>query len=77
MFDETPPRANSDALMRVIDSINITGLGRVWFAGQRIDKGWKMKRDILSPAYTRRWKDLPTAVMRQNSLPRHNYFQAN
>jgi DNA polymerase V len=63
MFDETPPRANSDALMRVIDSINTMGLGKVWFAGQGIDKGWKMKRDMLSPAYTTRWKDLPTAVM--------------
>lgn len=64
MFDETPPRPNSDALMRVIDGINTTGLGKVWFAGQGIDKGWKMKRDMLSPSYTTRWSDLPTASIR-------------
>lgn len=44
MFDETPPRPNSDALMHAIDKINTTGLGKVWFAGQGIDKGWKMGR---------------------------------
>ncbi|WP_208952096.1 translesion error-prone DNA polymerase V subunit UmuC [Rahnella sp. ChDrAdgB13] len=64
MFDETPPRPNSDALMRVIDGINATGLGKVWFAGQGIDKGWRMKRDMLSPSYTTRWSDLPTASIR-------------
>ncbi|MBW5879046.1 DUF4113 domain-containing protein [Yersinia enterocolitica] len=59
MFDETPPRANSEQLMNVIDSINREGIGKVWFAGQGIDKDWKMKREILSPAYTTRWGDLP------------------
>ncbi len=64
MFDETPPRANSDALMSVVDRINTTGIGKVWFAGQGIDKGWKMKREMLSPAYTTRWCDLPRAIIR-------------
>lgn len=64
MFDESPPRPNSDALMRVIDGINTTGLGKVWFAGQGIDKGWKMKREMLSPAYTTRWNDLPIVNLR-------------
>lgn len=59
MFDETPPRANSEQLMNVIDRINREGIGKVWFAGQGIDKGWKIKREILSPAYTTRWGDLP------------------
>ncbi|HHH1368281.1 TPA: translesion error-prone DNA polymerase V subunit UmuC [Yersinia enterocolitica] len=59
MFDELPPRANSEQLMMAIDRINKTGLGKVWFAGQGIDKGWKMKREMLSPAYTTRWGDLP------------------
>lgn len=63
MFDETPPRPNSEALMRVIDGINTTGLGKVWFAGQGIDKGWKMKREMLSPAYTTRWTELPKAII--------------
>lgn len=64
MFDETPPRPNSDALMHTIDRINATGLGKVWFAGQGIDKGWRMKCDMLSPAYTTRWSELPLASIR-------------
>lgn len=64
MFDESPPRPNSDALMHAIDRINTTGMGKVWFAGQGIDKGWKMKREMLSPAYTTRWNDLPTATVK-------------
>lgn len=64
MFDESPPHPNSEALMHAIDRINTTGLGKVWFAGQRINKGWKMKREILSPAYTTRWKDLPIVSLR-------------
>lgn len=63
MFDESPPRPNSDALMHAIDRINTTGMGKVWFAGQGIDKGWKMKRNMLSPAYTTRWGDLPVAII--------------
>ncbi|CQJ65241.1 translesion error-prone DNA polymerase V subunit UmuC [Yersinia enterocolitica] len=59
MFDEQPPRVNSEQLMNVIDRINKEGIGKVWFAGQGIDKGWKMKREMLSPAYTTRWGDLP------------------
>ncbi len=64
MFDESPPRPNSDALMHAIDRINTTGMGKVWFAGQEIDKGWRMKRDMLSPAYTTGWSDLPLASIR-------------
>lgn len=61
LFDESPPRANSDALMKVIDNLNQSGQGRVWFAGRGINPEWQMKRELLSPAYTTRWKDLPKA----------------
>lgn len=61
LFDEHAPRPNSDALMQVIDQINHNGLGRVWFAGQGIEPVWQMKREMLSPAYTTRWADLPRA----------------
>lgn len=64
MFDETPPRPNSDALMRVIDGINNSGLGKVWFAGRGIAPEWQMKRDMLSPSYTTKWLDLPVASIR-------------
>ncbi|WP_130100438.1 Y-family DNA polymerase [Siccibacter turicensis] len=61
LFDEQPPRPHSNELMQVIDNINHTGLGRVWFAGRGIAPEWQMKREMLSPAYTTRWKDIPVA----------------
>lgn len=33
LFDERPPRPHSAELMRVLDGINNSGLGKVWFAG--------------------------------------------
>lgn len=59
LFDDNQPKANSAALMDVLDSINKSGKGKVWFAGQGIQKAWQMKRDMLSPAYTTRWAELP------------------
>lgn len=63
LFDEMPPREGSAALMQVVDKLNRDG-NRVWFAGQGIQKGWKMKRQMLSPSYTTNWKELPVAVMK-------------
>lgn len=61
LFDEQPPRPHSKELMQVLDNINHTGIGRVWFAGRGIAPEWQMKREMLSPAYTTRWKDIPVA----------------
>ena len=61
LFDDVQPRANSEALMNVVDGINHSGLGKVWFAGRGIAPDWQMKRDLLSPAYTTRWADIPSA----------------
>lgn len=64
LFDDTPPRKNSEQLMQLLDSLNHSGNGKVWFAGQGIpDKteGWKMKRGMLSPAWTTKWIDMPHA----------------
>ncbi|MDH2898041.1 Y-family DNA polymerase [Rahnella variigena] len=58
LFDEHKPRTNSEQLMAVLDGINHSGKGRVWFAGQGIQKSWEMKRQMLSPAYTTRFSDL-------------------
>ncbi len=58
LFDENRPRSNSEQLMAVLDGINHSGKGRVWFAGQGIQKSWEMKRQMLSPAYTTRFSDL-------------------
>jgi len=59
LFDAHGPRANSEALMQVVDKINQAGRGTLWFAGQGIEKSWAMKREMLSPAYTTRFSDLP------------------
>lgn len=61
LFDRIQPQANSEALMHVIDDINKKGKGHLWFAGQGIQKAWSMKREMLSPAYTTRYVDLPVA----------------
>ncbi|MNR02413.1 DNA polymerase V subunit UmuC [compost metagenome] len=64
LFDEDKPHVNSDKLMNALDSINNSGLGKVWFAGQGISPGWQMKREMLSPAYTTCWDELPVATIR-------------
>ncbi|WP_213795436.1 DUF4113 domain-containing protein, partial [Klebsiella michiganensis] len=61
LFDDVQPRPHSDALMNVLDGINHSGLGKVWFAGRGIAPDWQMKREMLSPAYTTRWKELSVA----------------
>lgn len=64
LFDEIQPRAHSEQLMKALDSINHSGLGKVWFAGRGIAPEWQMKREMLSPAYTTRWSELPVANIR-------------
>lgn len=61
LFDEVQPRKHSDALMKVLDGINHSGKGKVWFTGRGISPEWQMKREMLSPAYTTRWEDIPIA----------------
>lgn len=64
LFDDVQPKAHSDQLMKVLDGINHSGLGKVWFAGRGIAPEWKMKREMLSPAYTTRWAELPRATIK-------------
>ena len=61
LFDEAQPRPHSDELMEVLDGINHSGMGRIWFAGRGIAPEWQMKREMLSPAYTTSWSDIPVA----------------
>ncbi|EBC6680258.1 DNA polymerase V subunit UmuC [Salmonella enterica subsp. arizonae serovar 41:z4,z23:-] len=63
LFDEDQPRAQSNELMKVLDRINHSGKGKIWFAGRGIAPEWQMKRDMLSPAYTTRWSDIPVALL--------------
>jgi len=59
MFNPVKPRRSSQMLMKTIDSINRSGLVKVFFAAQGIEQTWKMNRQYLSPCYTTRWSDLP------------------
>ncbi|MDG3387651.1 translesion error-prone DNA polymerase V subunit UmuC [Vibrio parahaemolyticus] len=59
LFDDLSTRSNSQQLMSVLDTINQSGAGKVFFAGQGTKKDWSMKREHLSPAYTTRWDQLP------------------
>lgn len=61
LFDDIQPRERSEELMKVLDGINHSGLGKIWFAGRGIAPEWQMKREMLSPAYTTRWSDIPCA----------------
>ncbi len=58
LFDENGPRANSEALMSVMDKLNQQGWGTLYFAGQGIQQAWQMKREMLSPYYTTRLADV-------------------
>ncbi|MEG5552333.1 translesion error-prone DNA polymerase V subunit UmuC [Enterobacter wuhouensis] len=61
LFDDVQPRKQSEELMRVLDGINHSGLGKIWFAGRGIAPEWQMKREMLSPAYTTKWSVIPCA----------------
>lgn len=56
----------STALMAVIDKINASKYGKIWFAGQGVDNNaaYHMKRNKLSPAYTTRWSDIPVVKIK-------------
>jgi DNA polymerase V len=59
LFRSNSTKFNSKALMNVVDKINHSGLGNVFFASQGVSPQWSMKREHLSPAYTTRWDELP------------------
>ncbi|WP_428838696.1 translesion error-prone DNA polymerase V subunit UmuC [Marinomonas fungiae] len=59
LFDDVSTLSHSQQLMSVLDTINQSGAGKVFFAGQGTKKDWSMKREHLSPAYTTRWDQLP------------------
>lgn len=59
LFRADNTKINSKALMDVVDKINHSGLGNVFFASQGVSPQWSMKREHLSPAYTTKWDELP------------------
>lgn len=59
LFSDSKPYKGSEQLMKTLDHINNRGVSKIWFAGKGIDTSWRMKREMLSPAYTTRISDLP------------------
>ncbi len=59
LFDDAQQTATSNKLMAAVDSINNSGLGKVFLARQGMNNIWSMRREYLSPAYTTQWSDLP------------------
>jgi len=64
LFDDHAPRAGSDALMTLMDTLNKQGKGTLYFAGQGVQQSWQMKREMLSPRYTTRLAEVP--IVRAN-----------
>lgn len=52
--------AKSEALMSALDSINQKfGRHTAHIASEGVDGRWAMRQQLLSPAYTTRWSDIP------------------
>lgn len=61
LFEPVVACNQSKALMSVMDQLNGSGKGKIWFASQGAKQDWAMKRGMLSPQYTTSWGDLPKA----------------
>ncbi len=57
---ETGQSPRADALMQTLDGINRRyGRGTAVLASQGVRRGWPMRQQYCSPAYTTRWEDIP------------------
>lgn len=62
LFDEPLVIKESDQkLMQLMDTLNNKHGKTLWFASQGTKQEWGMKREMLSPAYTTNWRELPVA----------------
>jgi DNA polymerase V len=60
LFVSSDRREKERRLNTVMDSIDDRfGRGSLIVASQGIKQNWKMRREMLSPAYTTRWKEIP------------------
>jgi DNA polymerase V len=57
--ESTPVYRANPALMTVLDEINHSGKAKVFFAAKGLQQNWAMKRQLLSPAYTTKWAEIP------------------
>ncbi|MCT8124703.1 translesion error-prone DNA polymerase V subunit UmuC [Alishewanella sp. BS5-314] len=62
LFDEPMVQKETDQkLMQLMDTLNSKHSKSLWFASQGTKQEWGMKRELLSPAYTTNWRELPVA----------------
>lgn len=62
LFDDPVAQARSHALMRTLDSINAKmGSHSLRLLGEGWDKGWRMRRERMSQAYTTDWEEIAVA----------------
>lgn len=62
LFASGPDPEKGKRLMAALDAINQRmGRGTVKLLAEGLEQPWKMKQDMLSPAYTTRWEDIPVA----------------
>ncbi|WNO61082.1 translesion error-prone DNA polymerase V subunit UmuC [Rheinheimera sp. MMS21-TC3] len=60
LFDDAVrPQESTQKLMQLIDTLNAKQPKTIWFASQGTKQDWSMKRELLSPAYTTNWLELP------------------
>ena len=58
MFSGEEQKYQNDRLMKVMDEINRSDKGRVFFLGQGINKPWGSVRKFHSPRYTTCWNEI-------------------
>ncbi|MBD1570301.1 Y-family DNA polymerase [Aliivibrio sp. S10_S31] len=59
-FDLLNPAPNNNQLMTIFDKINHKyGTDTLFLGAQGINTQWGMKREMLTPQYTTKWKDIP------------------
>jgi DNA polymerase V len=63
--DDAAYNPKSERLMRVLDAINHAhGRHSIRYASQGLSARWKMRQQLRSPAYTTRWDEIPTVIVR-------------
>ena len=62
VHEAQPVYRTNSALMTVLDEINHSGKAKVFFAAKGLQQDWAMKRQLLSPAYTTKWSEIPKAT---------------
>ena len=59
LFRTRDKRINSEELMKTIDKINTSGIGKDNICFSRIQKSWSMRRLLKSPRYLTNWEEMP------------------